>query len=119
MQVQKMRLDALADRREVRSVAGLVFAAGPDDRGAELGDGGGELAAGVALVAQQHLAAVAAAAGEQLEADVALVDLWARRASALWGAVRGEDRVQPKPPEVAGVRRRTSRSRRRRQRRSA
>src|SRR3982751_2186905 len=53
------RLDALADRRQMRAVAGFVGAARSDDRGAAGADGGGELAAGVALVAQQRLAAAA------------------------------------------------------------
>ncbi len=56
--------------------AGFVFAGGADDRGAELVDFGGELAAGVALVAEQRLAAVALAALKQHERDVTLVDLW-------------------------------------------
>src|SRR5215210_6813602 len=38
----KDALDALADRREVRPVAGLVAAAGTHDRGVELADGLGE-----------------------------------------------------------------------------
>ena len=37
LQVQKIDLDALADRREVGPVAGFVFAARSDDRGVELG----------------------------------------------------------------------------------
>ncbi len=37
---------------------------------------GGELAAGVALVAEQRLAAAALAALKQHERDVTLVDLW-------------------------------------------
>ena len=54
LQVQKIDLDPLADRREVRALAGLVFAAGTEDRGVQVADGlGGELAAGVALVADQ------------------------------------------------------------------
>src|SRR5258706_7467370 len=44
-------LDALADRSEVQSAAGLVFAARAHDQCAELGGGGFEVAAGVALVA--------------------------------------------------------------------
>src|SRR5512147_314115 len=56
------RFDALADRRQVRPVVGFVLAAWAHDRGVALADGGGELAAGVALVAEQRLAAVASAA---------------------------------------------------------
>src|SRR3954453_11767015 len=50
----KDRFDALADRRQMRAAAGLVGAARSDDRGAACADGGGEVAAGVALVAQQR-----------------------------------------------------------------
>src|SRR5215210_6918521 len=56
------RFDALADRREMRAVWGFVLASWSHDRGAACGDGGGEVAAGVALVAQQRLAAAALAA---------------------------------------------------------
>jgi len=38
--------DALADRREVRAAAGLVFAAGPQERDVQLGGAGLEVAAG-------------------------------------------------------------------------
>jgi len=51
------RLDPLADRREVGPVAGLVFAAGAHDRRVALADRLFELAAGVAFVAEQRLAA--------------------------------------------------------------
>src|SRR4051794_35694468 len=43
--------DALADWRQVRPVAGLVSAGGPDDVGIQRGGGGGEGSADVALVA--------------------------------------------------------------------
>src|SRR5580704_16082167 len=39
-------LDALADRREMWSSAGLVFAAGPEDRGVQVAGLVGELASG-------------------------------------------------------------------------
>jgi hypothetical protein len=97
-------LDALADRCQVRAVAGLVFAAWPDERGAAFGNGGGELAAGVALIAEQDHGAVSASALEQGQADRALVDLRRSELQRPWCAVRGEDRVQPEAPEVAGVR---------------
>src|SRR5438093_5236102 len=45
------RFDALTDRCEVWPAGGFVLAARSDDRGVELGGGGFELAAGVALVA--------------------------------------------------------------------
>src|SRR5665647_1746750 len=63
------RLDALADGRQVRAAAGLVLARRAHHGGAELGDGGRELTAGVALVADEQLTAGAAATGQQLEAD--------------------------------------------------
>src|SRR3954452_14341664 len=44
------RLDALADRRQLRAAAGFVGAAGADDGRGEGADGGGEVAADVALV---------------------------------------------------------------------
>src|SRR5271168_5380749 len=67
------RLDALADRREMRTLAGFVFAARSDERDVALSDGGGEVSAGVALVTEQRFAAVKADAIKQLEADFAFV----------------------------------------------
>ena len=58
------RFDALADAGDDRRLAGLVFSVRTHDRGAELGGGGLELRAGVALVGDDGLAAVQAA-GEQ------------------------------------------------------
>src|ERR671925_2419638 len=98
------RLDALADRRQMWRVAGFVLAPRAHDRGAAFADGGGKLAAGVALVAQQRLAAAASAAVKQDEGDVALVDLRGGQLERARGAVGGEDRVQPEAPEVARVR---------------
>src|SRR4051794_35767091 len=51
------RLDALADRRQVRVAGGLVAARGADDVRVEVGDRGGERAADVALVADDEFAA--------------------------------------------------------------
>src|SRR5579859_2730200 len=59
------RFDPLADRRQVRTATGLVFAARANDGRAEFADCGGELASGVALVAKQSFAAGAWAAGQQ------------------------------------------------------
>src|SRR3712207_4759985 len=98
------RFDALADRREMRVVAGLVGASWAHDRGSAAADGGGESAAGVALVAEQRFATAAPAALQQDQPDVALVDLRGRQLQRAWSAVRSEDRVQPEPPEVARVR---------------
>src|SRR4051794_41278543 len=47
------RLDALTDRRQMRTAAGLVAATRAHDRGVTLGHGGGEGATGVALVTEQ------------------------------------------------------------------
>jgi hypothetical protein len=53
------RLDALADPRQHRPAPGLIVAGGPQDRGAEaLARRVFEVAAGVALVADDELAAV-------------------------------------------------------------
>src|SRR4051794_19418114 len=98
------RLDPLADRREMRAAAAFVFASWAHDRGVALGDGGGKGAAGVALVAQQRLAAAALAALKQDERDVALVDLGRGEFQRARGAVGREDRVQPKAPEIARMR---------------
>jgi hypothetical protein len=105
LQVQKIDSIRWADRREVRFGCAFVFAAGSEDRGVELGDLGGELAAGVALVAEQDFAAVTAAAVQQYQGDVAFVGLGGCELQCSWGAVGRDDRVQPKSPEVAGMRR--------------
>src|SRR5215211_1369689 len=68
------RLDALADAGDDRGLAGLVFAVGPDDPGAELVRGGGELGAGVALVGDDRLAA-AERARQHRERDLAFAAL--------------------------------------------
>ena len=65
------RLDSLADRGEVRPLAGFVFAAGSDDGGVEVGGGVFERLAGVAFVADDGQRAVLFDALEQGEADVA------------------------------------------------
>src|ERR1700735_4775899 len=57
-------LDALADRREVWATAGLVFAAGSQDRGVHVVEASGELASCVALIADQRDWAVPAGAGQ-------------------------------------------------------
>ena len=67
------RLNALADRRQVRPASGLGLALGSQDVCAvALGDGLGELCAGVALVADDGLAAVESD-GEQTQCDVAFL----------------------------------------------
>ena len=68
LQVRKIDSGALADGRQVGVAAGLVGALGAHHGGAEGGHGRRELTPGVALVAEQGLAARPWAAGEQLEA---------------------------------------------------
>src|SRR5579871_3436890 len=97
------RLDSLADRRETRSSARFVFAARTHDRGVQFVDLAGEVAAGVALVAQQRLAAGASGASKQLKADVALVTLGRGERKRSRRAVRCEDRMQAKAPEEPGM----------------
>src|SRR5437660_2210867 len=65
------RFDPLSNRGEVRPLAGLVFSSGADDGGVEFGDLLGELAAGVAFVAEQRLTARSLAEREQFEPDLA------------------------------------------------
>src|SRR5215212_1840736 len=96
-------LDALADRGQVRSVAGLVLAGWADDVGVERLNGRGELAADLALVVDHDLAAGAAAAGEHFVGDVAFVALGRRERERAWRAVEREQAVQPEAPEVAAV----------------
>jgi hypothetical protein len=91
-------LDALADRREVWAVAGFVFAAWADEGGADAGDLCGELAAGVALVAQQDLAAVKADTVEELEADFAFVTFGEASANAR-GVPSGEKIACKRKPQ--------------------
>jgi hypothetical protein len=105
LQVQK--IDSIRCRIGARwgPLSGLVFAAGPDDRGVEFADSFGERAAGVALVAEHCFAAAALAAGEQFESELSLVALGRGQRERSRGAVWSEDRVEPEAPEVAGVRR--------------
>src|SRR5512144_3298076 len=99
------RFDALAQRCQVRAAAALVGAAGAHDRRAELGELGFEVLAAEVLVADQdqHLAALALAARDQLQADELLVDLWGGQRERPGGAVGRKQRVQPKAPEEAAV----------------
>jgi hypothetical protein len=69
------RFDALTDRREVRSLTGLVFAARAHDGGLAPGDLVCELASGVALVADQGYRAVASDAVQEHQPDVSFVAL--------------------------------------------
>jgi hypothetical protein len=96
-------LDALADRREMGALAGLVFAAGSDDRGVQVADLIGELASGVALIADQGHPAVSATTSEELHGDLALTLLGGAERERSGCPVGREDRVQAEPPEETGV----------------
>src|ERR1035438_3989024 len=99
------RLDALADRCEVGAAAGLVFAAGADDRRVEVGELGFEVLATEVLVADQdqHLAGLSLAARDHLQADELLVDFRGGQRERARGSVEGEQGVQPEAPEEAAV----------------
>src|SRR3954447_3591577 len=85
-------------------MAGFVFASGAHEGGVALADGGGERAPGVALVAQQRLAAVAPAALQQHQSDVAFVELWGGQFERAWSPVGAKEGMHPDPPEGARVR---------------
>src|SRR5664279_3790041 len=99
------RLDPLSDRREMRAVAFLVFAAGAQDRRVELGELGLEVLAAEVLVADQDqgLSWLAFAASDHLHAHLLLVDLRGGQRQRSGGAVRCEQGVQTESPEVAAV----------------
>lgn len=90
-------LDTLSDRCQVQSSAGFVFAARADDVGVAIMHRGGEVAACVALVADDDDAPGALDAFDERQADIALVKLWARQRDRARGAVQREQAVQPKP----------------------
>lgn len=93
------RLDPLADPAEHRAAAGLVAARGTQNGGAvALGRGGFEVAAGLALLADDQLAAVQPDR-EQPERDVALLSVGGGEDRRPGGAVRGGQQVQPLGPE--------------------
>src|SRR5674536_282587 len=95
------RLDALTDGGQVGTVAGFVLARRAHDEGAQLGRSGREVAPGVALVEEEHLAAAARAAREQFEADLALVTLRRGQLERPRRAVGGGQEVQAHAPEPA------------------
>ena len=96
------RLDALADGGEVRAAAGLVGARRTRHSHAEIGGGSGELAAGVALVADEQLTA-AAATGQQFKADLTLIAPRIGQLERPGRTVGGGQEVQAKAPEPARV----------------
>src|SRR5664279_1650545 len=93
------RFDALADGRQVWALTGLVFAAGTQDGGMALADLLGELASGVALVADQGHGAVTPDAVQKHQSDFSFVAFGGAELQRAGCAVRGEDRVQPHPPK--------------------
>src|SRR5215203_3537157 len=92
--------DALPDRGEVRALFGLVAAGGSGDGGAERGHGGGEFAAGVALVADDRFSA-AHGSREQRQRDLALGAVGGGQSGGARSAVRGAEQVQAHAPEPA------------------
>src|SRR6476646_7558434 len=97
------RFDVLADGREVWSAAGFVFAGWPEDpRVVALRDGGGEFAADVALVGDDHLAA-AQADRKQPERDLAFFLIGGGEDRGAGSAIRSGEQMQPHPPEPAGM----------------
>src|SRR5215208_90939 len=96
------RFDPLPDWCEVRAAPGFVAAGGAHDGGAERGDGFGELAAGVALVANDRLAA-AQAAREQRQRDLALGPVGGDQRGRSRRAVERAEQVQAHAPEPARV----------------
>src|SRR5665809_44207 len=94
------RLDALADRGQVETVVGLVGARRAQHTRLHPLDGERELAAGVALVADDRLAA-SERARQELERDLALGPLGRCERRCSRGAVGGAGEVQAHPPEEA------------------
>src|SRR5579859_4276525 len=95
--------DSLPDGREVGPAGGFVFTAWPDDGGVEAGGGGFEVAAGVALVADDPEVLGVFAAFEQGQADVSFGRLRRGEHERPGGAVECEQAVQSEAPEVAAV----------------
>src|SRR5665811_1589009 len=99
----KDRLDALADPAQARPrVLGLVLAGGSHDVATQLGHRPLEGAAGIALVADDRLAA-AKHMGQQIEGDRALLAVGPDELSPARGAVGSAAQVQAHPPEEAAV----------------
>src|SRR5665811_977782 len=98
------RFDTLADGGEVRSLSGLVFSLRPHQSGPEALDSFCELPPCVALIPQEDLPALAHGAGQEFQTHLPLVPFGGGQAQGTGGAIRSEDGVQTKAPEVAGVR---------------
>src|SRR5579875_686661 len=99
------RLDPLADGRELRATPALVLAGRTHDPGIERGHLGLEALAAEALVPDhdQQLPGPAFATGDELQANLALVDLRRGQRQSPRGAVGREQGVQAKAEEVAAV----------------
>src|SRR5215218_10900607 len=92
--------DSLPDRREVRPALRLAASRRADDRRAKAGDGVGEVAAGVAFVADDRFAA-AERLRQQLERDLTLGPVSGDQGCGAWRAVAGAGEVQTAAPEPA------------------
>ncbi len=94
-------LDSLADRSEM-GPAGLVFvfASWSHDVGAEIVGGSLKVSAGVSLITDHCECAAVTATREQPERDVTFAVFGAGDLQRDRGAVRGEQSVQPEPPEM-------------------
>src|SRR3989442_6544719 len=97
------RSDRLSDRCQAQPGLGFVFAGGSGDERVELAGVVCELAAGVAFVADQGERAGSLDALQQGEASLAFGGFGGCQRERAWGAVEGEQAVQPEAPEVAAV----------------
>src|SRR5256886_566585 len=97
------RFDPLSDRCQAQPGLGFVFAGGSGDERVELAGVVCELAAGVAFVADQGERAGSLDALQQGEASLAFGGFGGCQRERAWGAVEGEQAVQPEAPEVAAV----------------
>ena len=93
---QEDGFDSLPDRSEMDARVGFVFAGGPDDQAAEFADGLFELAAGVAFVADDRLAAVKGPR-KQRQRDLAFGTVSRDEGGSTWGAVGGAEQMQRRP----------------------
>src|SRR5215204_1409161 len=96
------RLDPLADRGELRPCRRLVASRWPQYERAEVGHAGGELAAGVALVAHDRLA-TRERSGQQRQRDLTLGPVGGNQCRRAWCPVRRTSEMQSHPPKPARV----------------
>jgi hypothetical protein len=100
--------DPLPNGSKMRTFPGLILSLGSKHGGFQVLDPLGEVPADIAFVAEQGLATDPPAVGEELKTDLAFVPFGRGQLKGSGCPVKGEDSVQPKPPEVAGVRRAVS-----------